>query len=176
MKHINSVSVYKSHGVYMKHINSVSVYKSHMCFSVFQCFAVCCICYQVQHNSEFPHCNTLQHSATLCNTPQQMCCQIQHNGEFPHCNTLQNICSPLQNTATHCNTCVPHCNTLQHTATDALPSSPAVCLRPALVVCVCMCVCVCVCVCMSLQNSILQTLNPLKNPILPILCPTGQRP
>ena len=59
------------------------------------------------------HCNTLQHTATLCNT-------LQHRNTLEHiathCNTgirylLVTHCNTLQHTATHC-------NTLQHTATQ----------------------------------------------------------
>jgi len=59
-----------------------------------------------------PHCNTLQHTATHCNT-----LQLEARHTAPHCNTLQH-------TATHCNALqlearhtAPHRNTLQHTAT-----------------------------------------------------------
>jgi len=66
------------------------------------------------------HCNTLQHTATQCNTDIiQACCfqwcnTLQHTAT--HCNTLQrrrHLCMlpwMLQHTATHC-------NALQHTAT-----------------------------------------------------------
>jgi len=61
-----------------------------------------------------PHFNSLQHTATHCNTLLQCTWspEVRYR-EFPlsHCNTQQT----LQHTATHCNT--RHCNTLQHTAT-----------------------------------------------------------
>jgi len=57
--------------------------------------------------SWLPHCNTLQHTATHCNTVR-------------HCNTLQLTtihCITRQYTATICHTSTAtHCNTLQHTA------------------------------------------------------------
>jgi len=64
------------------------------------------------------HCNTLQHTATHCNTLRSRRRQtVQHTAT--HCNTLQHTathsahggdrqCNTLQHTATHC-------NTLQHT-------------------------------------------------------------
>jgi len=58
---------------------------------------------QTGRNILFIHCNTLQHTATRCNTLQ---CIVR-------CNTLQHTAmhhNTLQHTATHC-------NTLQHTAT-----------------------------------------------------------
>ena len=44
-----------------------------------------------------PNCNTLQHTATHCDTLQHM----QHTAT--HCNTLQHM-QHMQHTATHCNT------------------------------------------------------------------------
>jgi len=82
-----------------------------------------------------PHCCTLQHAATRCNTLQHTphCnfptypdpATLQHTAPHSHCNTL----TPL-NTATHCTTSAcpdpailqhtaTHCNTLQHTATHS---------------------------------------------------------
>ena len=78
----------------------------------------------------YSHCNTLQHTATHCNTSADALCQLAvayvYEHMYSHCNTLQHA-------ATHCNTsahvlcqlavaCVyehiySHCNTLQHTAT-----------------------------------------------------------
>ena len=59
-----------------------------------------------------PHCNILQHTATLCGTHQQFCNVIgaMENGESvpntqPHCNTLQH-------TATHRNTHQQFCDVI----------------------------------------------------------------
>ena len=57
-------------------------------------------------------CNTLQHTATHCNTLQPHTYTSPCERYAPHCHTLQH-------TATHCNTLqhtATHCNTLQHTA------------------------------------------------------------
>ena len=86
-------------------------------------------------------CNTLQHSATHCNT--LLCSTLQHTatckyGDGRHtatlCNTLQNSAT-LQHTATQCNTLQYYCNTQlpaittpmvdtpQHSATHATPAT-----------------------------------------------------
>ena len=68
---------------------------------------------RVTHSAYQCH-DSLQHTATLCNT-------LQHPAT--HCNTLQHTaihCNTPQHTATHCNTLqhtAIHCNTLQLTAT-----------------------------------------------------------
>jgi len=60
-------------------------------------------------------CNTMQHSATLCNMPQHLQHTLQQSATL--CNTLQHsatpttLCNTLQHTATRC-------NTLQHVATQ----------------------------------------------------------
>ena len=68
-------------------------------------------CYTLQH----AHCNTLQRTATHCNTQiasrgsetTQQRAKLQHTATHT-----------LQHTATHCNThTAKHCNTLKHTAT-----------------------------------------------------------
>jgi len=89
------------------------------------------------------HCNTLQHTATHCNTwpilqdtathcnTGKSCCRcyawtwmVSFGVLQAHCNTLQHTathCNTLQHTATHCNTLQhghPRCNCLQHTATQ----------------------------------------------------------
>ena len=87
--------------------------------------------YKTQYNTlqhTATHCNTLhslQHTATHCNTLQHTathCISLQHTATIFH--ALQHNdathCSTLQHTATHCNTLqhtATRCNTLQHTAT-----------------------------------------------------------
>ena len=87
-----------------------------VCCSVLQCVAVILVCHHYHphksttigvwytpHKACNTHCNTMQHTAT-------------------HCNTLSadNTCLVrwvMMIDATHCNT---HCNTMQHTATHCL--------------------------------------------------------
>ena len=66
------------------------------------------------------HCNTLQHTATYCNTRQHAAMYRKRRlcVYYAHCNTLQHTatyCNTLQHTATHC-------NILQHTATHCYVS------------------------------------------------------
>jgi len=86
-----------------------------------------CICNTLQHSATYcdtARCNKLQHH---CNTLQQHCnntaTPLHHTGlgmtktaeAATNCNALQHICNTLQHSATrHTAT---HCNTLQHTAT-----------------------------------------------------------
>jgi len=78
-----------------------------------------------------PLCNTLQHAATHCNTPQHSThtlCHIvcvyllhtiyTHSHPTTHCNTLHTLYThSMRVVATHTLHTLPHCNTLQHTAT-----------------------------------------------------------
>ena len=68
------------------------------------------------------HCNTLQHTATHCNTLVLTCALFQIGNTLQHTTTH---CNTMQHTATHCNTwqhtptlqhIATHCNTLQYTA------------------------------------------------------------
>ena len=89
---------------------------------------MCILLYQLQHTAS--HCNTLQHTATLCCTLCILLYDLQHTAT--HCNTLQHTAThcythmqvrktlALQHTGTHSNTLqhtATHCSTLQHTAT-----------------------------------------------------------
>ena len=69
-------------------------------------------------------CNTLQHTATHCNTFENVCSTLQHTATTSlqhtatHCNTLQHTTTRQRMSAAHCNMLQQHfCNTLQHTAT-----------------------------------------------------------
>ena len=117
------------------------------------------------------HCNTLQHTATRCNSlhlrQQQRLMLLQHittqgntfQHTATHCNTLQHIathCKILQHTATYC-------SILQHTTIDLVlhrlqllqqtaPQQTATdCNRLQHIatqrVCVCVFVCMCACAC-----------------------------
>jgi len=109
-----------------------------VCCSVLQCVAMCCsvlqwvaVCCSVLlqciglpkkrvnwHNMGIifvpqvqTHRNTLQHTATPCNTPIHVPQGLWGISQVSHCNTLQHIAThryTLQHPATHC-------NTLQHT-------------------------------------------------------------
>jgi len=107
-----------------------------------------------KRNTRATHYNTLQHTATHCNTLQQQtatrwfhktprkrypssrhtaahCNTLQHISA--HCSTLQHTaarCSTLQHKATQCNTVqhgATHYNTLQHTATHIAPHTATHC-------------------------------------------------
>ena len=103
-------------------------------FEIFRWLVELVICIQLgKHCHDEPHgalprYNTLQHSATHCNTLQHTTAwvtrriiRLQHAAT--HGNILQHTaahCSTLQHTAAHCNTlqhAAAHCNRLQHTAT-----------------------------------------------------------
>jgi len=131
-----------------------------VCCSVLQCVAVCsadCMgqsyiwCIETadarEKNVARATPNTLQHTATHCNTIQLTAtrCTFENSvrqkrssegtskGTAKHCSALQHTATygtsqhkrtkdktTLQHTATHCNTLqhtATHCNTLQHTAT-----------------------------------------------------------
>jgi len=72
-------------------------------------------CDTLQHTAT--HCNTLQHAATThCNTLQHA---ATHHNVLPFVETSATQCNTLQYTATHRNTLqhtATRCNTLQHTA------------------------------------------------------------
>jgi len=77
-------------------------------------------------------CNTLQRTATHCNSPlqhtlQQPTCRVQTcAGPLPMSSSPATRCNTLQRTAT------THCNTLQHTATHCNNPPPKSALVPGL--------------------------------------------
>jgi len=90
-----------------------------------------------------PNCNTLQHTATHCNTLHVTDAGgVRARTKLPalqhlHCSTLQHSathCNTLQQSAIHCNILqhsATHCNTLQHIAThcNAVTAAHCHCLQ-----------------------------------------------
>jgi len=102
-------SHYAFHNLFRQVTNACVV----ACRSVVQGVAGCCDNNALQqHNAkQATHCNTLQHTATHCNT-------LQHNAKQAiHCNTLSLCSSQFAPTRCISTNTATHCNTLQHTAT-----------------------------------------------------------
>jgi len=98
-----------------------------VCCSVLQCVAVCCSVLQCVAVCSVLQCAAVRCSVLQCNTHhEQINPRTSNNSESPHYNTLQHTATPCNaqlhhhiqiNPRTHSNSESPHCNTLQHMGT-----------------------------------------------------------